>query len=146
MRVLALSAYDDEQYVFGLLDAGAAGYLLKDEAVKAIVVAVRGDRVERDPRTLLPAGIQFILAAVTCSFRSPATLRDRLVVAIWVSPVGRKSFVFEYRITDEVTGRLVAEGCSTQVWYDYAAGENRVVPGEVVEGMERLQEMTIPRT
>ncbi len=42
VRVLALSAYDDEQYVFGLLDAGAAGYLLKDEALEAIVAAVRG--------------------------------------------------------------------------------------------------------
>lgn len=42
VRVLALSAYDDEQYIFGLLDAGAAGYLLKDEAREAIVAAVRG--------------------------------------------------------------------------------------------------------
>lgn len=41
VRVLALSAYDDEQYVFGLLKAGAAGYLLKDEAREAIVAAVR---------------------------------------------------------------------------------------------------------
>ncbi len=42
VRVLALSGYDDEQYIFGLLEAGAAGYLLKDEATKAIVAAVRG--------------------------------------------------------------------------------------------------------
>jgi acyl-CoA thioesterase FadM len=53
--------------------------------------------------------------------------------------------VFEYRISDKVTGRLVAEGCSTQVWYDYAAGESRAVPGEVVERMERLQGTIIPR-
>ena len=42
VRVLALSAYDDEQYIFGLLEARAAGYLLKDEATEAIVAAVRG--------------------------------------------------------------------------------------------------------
>ena len=42
VRVLALSAYDDEQYIFGLLEAGAAGYLLKDEAREGIVAAVRG--------------------------------------------------------------------------------------------------------
>jgi acyl-CoA thioester hydrolase len=107
--------------------------------------ALLGDRIERDPRTLLPVGFQFILAEVTCSYRSPATLSDRPVVAIWVSQVGRKSFVFEYRISDKVTGRLVAEGCSTQVWYDYAAGESRAVPGEVVERMERLQGTIIPR-
>jgi DNA-binding NarL/FixJ family response regulator len=42
VRVLALSAYDDEQYVGELLATGAAGYLTKDEAPEAIVEAVRG--------------------------------------------------------------------------------------------------------
>lgn len=42
VRVLALSAYDDEQYIFGLLDSGAAGYLTKDEAPTTIIEAVRG--------------------------------------------------------------------------------------------------------
>jgi DNA-binding NarL/FixJ family response regulator len=42
VRVLALSAYDDEQYIFGLLASGAAGYLIKDEALDTIVDAVRG--------------------------------------------------------------------------------------------------------
>lgn len=41
VRVLALSSYDDERYVRGMLDAGAVGYLLKDEAPQAIVAAVR---------------------------------------------------------------------------------------------------------
>ncbi|MCB0217300.1 MAG: response regulator transcription factor [Caldilineae bacterium] len=40
-RVLALSAHDEAQYVRGMLDAGAAGYLLKDEAPGEIVAAVR---------------------------------------------------------------------------------------------------------
>ena len=42
VRVMALSAHDDEQYIFGLLDHGAAGYLTKDEAPSTIVEAVRG--------------------------------------------------------------------------------------------------------
>jgi RNA polymerase sigma factor (sigma-70 family) len=42
VRILALSAYDDEEYIFGVLDAGAAGYLTKDEAPETIVDAVRG--------------------------------------------------------------------------------------------------------
>lgn len=42
VRILALSAYDDSQYVFGVLDSGAAGYLLKEEAPDAIIAAVRG--------------------------------------------------------------------------------------------------------
>ena len=40
VRVLALSAYDDERYVRGMLEAGAVGYLLKEEAPETIVAAV----------------------------------------------------------------------------------------------------------
>jgi DNA-binding NarL/FixJ family response regulator len=46
VRVLALSAYDDSQFIFGLLASGAAGYLTKDEVPQRIVDAVRG--VARD--------------------------------------------------------------------------------------------------
>jgi len=42
VRILALSAYDDEQHVFGLLESGAAGYLTKAEAPKNIVNAIQG--------------------------------------------------------------------------------------------------------
>ncbi len=39
--VLILSAYDDDQYVFALLEAGAAGYLLKDVPSHELVNAIR---------------------------------------------------------------------------------------------------------
>lgn len=39
--ILILSAYDDDEYVFALLEAGAAGYLLKDMDSKEVVQAVR---------------------------------------------------------------------------------------------------------
>ncbi|NIN65554.1 MAG: response regulator [Anaerolineae bacterium] len=39
--VLILSAYDDDQYVFALLEAGAAGYLLKDVPSHELVEAIR---------------------------------------------------------------------------------------------------------
>jgi DNA-binding NarL/FixJ family response regulator len=40
--VLALSAYDDEEYIRNLLLQGAAGYLTKEEAIEIIIDAVRG--------------------------------------------------------------------------------------------------------
>jgi NarL family two-component system response regulator LiaR len=47
--VLILSAYDDDEYVFGLLEAGAAGYLLKtasgDELTRAIRAVYKGEPV-----------------------------------------------------------------------------------------------------
>ncbi|GIV78783.1 response regulator transcription factor [Litorilinea aerophila] len=42
VKVLALSAYDDSEYIRSLLAMGAYGYLTKDEALDTIVDAVRG--------------------------------------------------------------------------------------------------------
>jgi DNA-binding NarL/FixJ family response regulator len=42
IRILALSAHDDAAYIRGLLESGAAGYLLKDEAPEMIMDALRG--------------------------------------------------------------------------------------------------------
>jgi NarL family two-component system response regulator LiaR len=39
--ILILTAYDNDEYVFALLEAGAAGYLLKDVHGREIVEAVR---------------------------------------------------------------------------------------------------------
>jgi acyl-CoA thioester hydrolase len=108
--------------------------------------AIGGDMPLVDSRTPLPRDFQFILAEVTCRYRSPATLTDRLLAEIWVSSVGRKSFVFEYRIFDEGSGRLVAEGRSVQVWYDYAIGQTRHVPPAAVSMMEAFQGGPISRT
>src|SRR4030065_852309 len=41
IAVLILSAYDDDQFVFSLLEAGAAGYLLKSVSGREVVEAVR---------------------------------------------------------------------------------------------------------
>jgi DNA-binding NarL/FixJ family response regulator len=41
IAVLVLTAYDSEQYVFAFLEAGAAGYLLKDVSVDELIKAVR---------------------------------------------------------------------------------------------------------
>jgi len=39
--VLVLTAYDDDQYVFAILEAGAAGYLLKNARSSELIKAVR---------------------------------------------------------------------------------------------------------
>ena len=41
IKVLVLSAYDDNQFVFSLLEAGAAGYLLKSIHRRELVAAIR---------------------------------------------------------------------------------------------------------
>jgi two-component system, NarL family, response regulator LiaR len=44
LAVLILTAYDNDEYIFALLEAGAAGYLLKDVPGREIVEAVRSVR------------------------------------------------------------------------------------------------------
>jgi two-component system, NarL family, response regulator LiaR len=53
IAVLILSAYDDDQFVFSLLEAGAAGYLLKSVRGRELVEAVR--RVYAGESVLHPA-------------------------------------------------------------------------------------------
>ncbi len=66
--VLALSAYDDDEYVFGLLEAGAAGYLLKtangDQLIHAIRAVYKGEPV-LDP---------IVARKVINRFRSPSQM------------------------------------------------------------------------
>jgi DNA-binding NarL/FixJ family response regulator len=41
VRILILSGYDNDRYVFGLLEAGATGYVLKEAADDEVLAAVR---------------------------------------------------------------------------------------------------------
>jgi DNA-binding NarL/FixJ family response regulator len=53
VRVLVLTAYDDDPYIFALLQAGASGYILKTAESGALVRAVRA--VHRGESALDPA-------------------------------------------------------------------------------------------
>lgn len=53
VAVLALTAHDDDQYILKLLDAGAAGFLLKDAGGRELTDAVRA--VHRGETILSPA-------------------------------------------------------------------------------------------
>jgi DNA-binding NarL/FixJ family response regulator len=65
--VLILTAYDDDEYVFALLEAGAAGYLLKDADSREVVEAVRA--VHAGESVLHPV----IARKVISRFRSSAS-------------------------------------------------------------------------
>ena len=49
VQVLVLTAYDDDQYIFSLLQAGASGYLLKTAPVNELVKAIRLVRSGESP-------------------------------------------------------------------------------------------------
>lgn len=61
MKVLAVSSYSDRDYILGMLENGAAGYITKDEApmmlLEAIRSIIRNGRSWFSPRALRQSGI-----------------------------------------------------------------------------------------
>jgi DNA-binding NarL/FixJ family response regulator len=74
LAVLVLSAYDDDEYVFALLDAGAAGYLLKTASGDALVEAIRA--VHDGEPVLDPAVLKKVIDSSRLPVRSGR--RERL--------------------------------------------------------------------
>ena len=72
----------------------------------AYIRAVLGADAPIDRRTLLPVDFQFILAEVTCHYRSPATLGDQLAATIWVSASGAEKLCV--RVPDQRRGHGAA--------------------------------------
>jgi len=68
--ILILTAYDDDQYVFALLEAGAAGYLLKDVSGDELVLAIRA--VHSGEPVLHPAIARKVLDRVVQRDKAPA--------------------------------------------------------------------------
>jgi DNA-binding NarL/FixJ family response regulator len=62
VRVLILTAYDDEPYIFALLKAGANGYILKTADSAQLIQAVRA--VHRGESPLDPAVMQTVVQQV----------------------------------------------------------------------------------
>ncbi len=63
VRVLVLTAYDDDPYIFALLQAGASGYMLKTADSRELVHAVRA--VYRGESALDPAVAQKVIQQLT---------------------------------------------------------------------------------
>lgn len=61
MKVLAVSSYSDRDYILGMLENGAAGYITKDEApfmlLEAIRSIIRNGKSWFSPRALKQSGI-----------------------------------------------------------------------------------------
>lgn len=83
--------------------------------------------------------LSFIMARVECNFRSQARLADPLDVRIRLSEIGRSSFVFEYEIVHAAEGRVVADGRSVQVMFDYEAQRSVPVPDDFRQRVERFE-------
>lgn len=71
--VLVLTAYDDDAYVFAILEAGAAGYLLKNARSREVVDAVRA--VHAGESVLHPAIARKVLGRLVGEPSRPAPVK-----------------------------------------------------------------------
>lgn len=94
-KVIALSMHSDKRYVIGMLEAGASGYVLKEEAFNELSQAVR---CVRDGKVYLSPSIAGVVAETCLQRSSPARGIARGVL----SPREREVL------------QLIAEGWSTR--------------------------------
>jgi acyl-CoA thioester hydrolase len=83
-----------------------------------------------------PQELDLIVARAACDFHSPAYMGEVLVVKVWPTRVGNTSFTFKYEIRAKEGGRLVADGETVQVLYDYAKRSKKPIPPELRKLLE----------
>jgi len=81
--------------------------------------------------------MDIILARVACDFRSPAKFGETIIIAVWPTRIGETAFTLAYRLTEKASGRLVAEGETVQVAYDYAMKSKKPIPPTLRALLER---------
>jgi acyl-CoA thioester hydrolase len=84
------------------------------------------------------AEANFIVAEARITYRSPAMLGDPLALEVTTSEIRNKAWVWSYRILDERDDRLVAEGATTQVMYDYDARQSVPIPDALRDALRRI--------
>ncbi len=77
--ILILTAYDNEQYIFALLEAGAAGYLLKNVRRSELIDAVRA--VCAGESVLHPVVTRKVLERFTGGEGGPGEKRDKGILS-----------------------------------------------------------------
>lgn len=86
--ILVLTGYDSDEYLFGLLEIGAAGYLLKDVSGEELIRAIRD--VNAGEQVLHPAAVRKLVAryrtkttsAAKAPVAEPLTEREMEVLKI----------------------------------------------------------------
>ncbi len=121
VAVLILSAYDDDQFVFGLLEAGAAGYLLKSVRGRELVDAVR--QVYAGESVLHPTIARKVL--------------NRFVPAVDKAAANKQTEVLSERETEVL--RLATRGLSNQEIADELFLSLRTVQAHLGHIFNKLQ-------
>ena len=86
------------------------------------------------------ADFPFVVAEATVRYRSQARIGDPLDITIWTGEVRTKAWTWHYRITDPREERLVAEGSTVQVMFDYATRQSIPIPDDLRHRLAGMRE------
>ncbi|HEY7789004.1 MAG TPA: thioesterase family protein [Vicinamibacterales bacterium] len=84
-------------------------------------------------------GAGIIIARVECDFRAPILMGDPIDVRLWVSEIGRSSFMLDYEIVRLTDERVVATARTVIVAYDYSAGRSVPIPDDMRARLEQAR-------
>jgi NarL family two-component system response regulator LiaR len=87
VRVLVLTAYQDDPYIYGLLDAGASGYILKTAEGQEIVRAVRATAAGQ--AAIDPAVTPRLIARLTQPTQQTDALTERELAVLRLAARGQ---------------------------------------------------------
>ncbi len=141
--VLILTAYDDDQYIYALLDAGAAGYLLKSVRGEELAQAVRA--VAEGESVLHPAIAAKVFKRYTDPGQAaapgevePLTEREFEVLAMAAKGLSNKMIARELHLSD----RTVQVHLSNIFGKLGVASRTEAVITALRRGLLRLEELS----
>src|SRR3990172_8134390 len=108
VKIMALSAHDDSVYVRELLELGAAGYLMKEDAPEKIIEAVRGVAqgeegwVSRRIASQIAAWVQSGAAG-----KMDLTLREREVLRLVVQGKTNQAIATQLSISEKTVEKYI---------------------------------------
>ena len=84
------------------------------------------------------ADFPFILAEASIQYRSQARIGDPLEIEITTTEIRTKAWVWSYVVRDARDERVVAEGRTVQVAYDYEAHRTMAIPPDILGKLPTL--------
>ncbi|MBF0349622.1 MAG: acyl-CoA thioesterase [SAR324 cluster bacterium] len=85
-------------------------------------------------------GVGPILSHIQCRFRAPVTFPDTLSVGTKITQIEEDRFIMSYRIVSHKLQKLVADGDSIIVVYDYQQQKKAAIPEEILKKILLLED------
>jgi DNA-binding NarL/FixJ family response regulator len=137
LRILVLSAYKRREYVVGLIEAGALGYVLKDDPPESLPQAVRA--VFRGRRWLSPGVAEVLAKSAVRGVREELTEREGDVLRLMATGcrndrIAETLGISEQTVKNHVRNIFGKLGVETRVEAVLYAISEGWVPGDAATG------------